>query len=102
MCSSDLEGNEIAVSVEELAQEEQVRFCVSDRGSGIAPDDLPHVFQMFYTTHSRGADSTPGVGLGLAICQSIVEAHGGQISAENRPDGGARFCFTIPMRGDEE
>ena len=89
---------EILVSAEEQAG--QVEFSVADRGSGISEKDLPHVFQMFYTTHGQGADSKPGVGLGLSICQSIVEAHGGSIRAENRPGGGARFLFTIPLGGD--
>ena len=91
---------EIRVSAQGFEEEGEVRFSVVDRGSGIAPSDLPHIFQMFYTTSSGGADSKPGVGLGLAICQSIVEAHGGRIYAENRPEGGAQFTFTIPLGGD--
>ena len=89
------EDREISVSVEE--QEDQVRFCVADRGSGILPEDLPRIFQMFYTTPGQTADAKPGVGRGLSICQSIVEAHGGTIRAENRPGGGAQFIFTSPM-----
>ena len=77
-----------------------LEIAVEDRGTGIAPGDLPHIFQMFYTTRSQCSDARPGVGLGLAICQSIVEAHGGSIYAENRKGGGARFVFTIPMGGD--
>ena len=94
------EDKEISISVEEL--DHQVRFCVADRGSGIAPEDLPHIFQMFYTTPSQGADAKPGVGLGLSICQSIVEAHGGTITAENRQGGGAQFSFIIPMGGENQ
>lgn len=92
------DGREISISIQEEAG--QMRCCVSDRGCGISPEDLPHIFQMFYTTRNQGADSRPGVGLGLAICQSIVEAHGGKIHAENRPNGGASFIFTIPIGGD--
>ena len=94
------EGQEISISVEE--QETQVQFCVADRGEGIAPQDLPRIFQMFYTTPTLGADAKPGVGLGLSICQSIVEAHGGAIRAENRAGGGAQFIFTIPMGGENQ
>ncbi len=94
------EGKEISISVEEQAEAHQVQFAVSDRGSGIAPKDIDHIFQMFYTTKSQRPDSKPGVGLGLTICQSIVEAHGGKITAQNRPGGGAQFLFTIPL-GDE-
>ena len=92
------EGREISVTVTE--EPGQVCCCVADRGCGISAEDLPHIFQMFYTTRSQGADSRPGVGLGLAICQSIVEAHGGTIRAENRPGGGAQFLFTIPLGGE--
>ena len=92
------EGREISVSARQAGRE--MEFTVADRGTGIAENDLPHIFQMFYTTHSQCPDARPGVGLGLAICQSIVEAHGGRIYAENRPEGGARFVFTIPMEGE--
>ena len=93
------EDREISISVEERSN--QVEFTVADRGSGIAPDDLPRIFQMFYTTPTQGADTKPGVGLGLSICQSIIEAHGGSIRAENRAGGGAQFIFTIPMGGEQ-
>ena len=72
-------------------------FRVLDRGSGINENDLPNVFQMFYTTRGKSTDSQRGIGLGLAICQSIIEAHGGRITAQNRPGGGAMFEFTLPM-----
>lgn len=92
------EGRAIGISVEEEGK--LVRFSVSDSGTGIAEADLPHIFQMFYTTRTQGPDSHPGVGLGLSICQSIIEAHGGTIRAENRPQGGACFTFTIPLGGN--
>ena len=72
-------------------------FRVSDRGEGIAPADLPHIFKMFYTSQHNRADAKRGIGLGLAICDAIVKAHGGTIRAENRTDGGALFRFTLPM-----
>lgn len=96
------EDKEIVVSVEELPQTHEAQFCVSDSGTGIAANDLPNIFQMFYTTSNKGVDSKRGVGLGLTICQSIIEAHGGKIHAENRPEGGAQFIFTIPLGGGEK
>lgn len=90
---------EISVRVE--PGEEEVRFTVSDRGTGIPEEALPLIFQMFYTTHTEGTGAQRGVGLGLSICQSIVEAHGGTITARNRTDGpGAEFTFTLPLGGD--
>lgn len=72
-----------------------VEVTVEDRGPGIAHGMEDAVFAMF----ARGeAESGPaGVGLGLAICRTIVEAHGGKIRAGNRPGGGARFAFTLPL-----
>ena len=77
--------------------EEKVLVSVADRGTGIPEQDLPYIFQMFYSTRSRDPDARYGVGLGLAICQSIVEAHEGTIRARNRQGGGAVFTFTLPL-----
>ncbi|QBJ76709.1 DUF4118 domain-containing protein [Aquitalea sp. USM4] len=91
-----------------LAQPEgaTIRVCVQDDGPGL-PSGLE---QKLFDKFSRGnsESTTPGVGLGLAICRSIVEAHGGQITASNRQPHGATFCFTLPVSqmpalpGDEE
>jgi signal transduction histidine kinase len=67
-----------------------VRIAVRDSGSGIDEVDLDHIFQAFYTT------KTDGMGMGLAIALSIVEAHGGRLGARNNPDGGATLSFTLP------
>lgn len=90
------ENQEIRVSVEET--ETAVWFSVSDQGKGISEGDLPNVFQMFYTNRGKSTDSQRGIGLGLSICQSIVEAHGGTIAARNREEGGAEFSFTLPLQ----
>lgn len=68
-----------------------LRIGVADRGPGIAPDQLEQVFAPFFTT------KRDGLGLGLNICRTIVEAHGGFIGVENRAGGGAIFTFTLPI-----
>src|SRR6185369_11551506 len=72
-----------------------LRVCVDDDGPGLPPGDPARLFEKF----QRGAEegTVVGVGLGLAICRAIVRAHGGDIEARPRPDGGARFEFTLPM-----
>ncbi|MCC7138758.1 MAG: DUF4118 domain-containing protein [Planctomycetes bacterium] len=70
---------------------------VLDRGSGLAPDEREAVFEPF--RRGRDGEGRKGVGLGLAVCRGIVQAHGGTISAESRPDGGAVFRFTLPIEG---
>ena len=70
------------------------RVAVSDRGSGIPVDDLPHIFDRFY--RSVASRSQPGSGLGLAIVRDIVESHGGAVFAENREGGGATVGFSLP------
>lgn len=64
---------------------------VTDNGPGIAASDLERVFDSFYSTKESG------LGVGLAICQTIVAAHGGEIAASNCPEGGAQFTFTLPL-----
>lgn len=72
-----------------------LEVTVSDRGPGFPPDRLAEVFDLF--TRGVPESLTPGVGLGLAICKAIVEAHGGSIVAENRAGGGASVSFTLPL-----
>ena len=70
-------------------------ISVADRGAGIPQGNEERLFEKFYRATPERAQS--GVGLGLTICRAIVTAHGGTIRAENRPDGGARFRFTLPL-----
>lgn len=90
--------NEISVSVVKDEYDHIAIFSVMDRGTGIADSDLPNIFQMFFTSRTRSADSRYGIGLGLSICEAIIKAHGGNIEAHNRNDGpGAEFHFSLPL-----
>ena len=70
--------------------EHSVRVAVCDTGPGVAGDQLERVFEPFVTS------KTQGLGLGLAVCRSIITAHEGRLWAENNPEGGASFCFELP------
>jgi two-component system phosphate regulon sensor histidine kinase PhoR len=72
-----------------------VRISVSDSGPGIPQDDLARVFERFYRV-DKSRSRPGGTGLGLAIVKHLVELHGGEAAAENRPEGGARFVITLP------
>ncbi len=74
---------------------EQVIVCVSDEGPGIEAKDLPHVFDRFYRS-TAAVKQTKGAGLGLYLARAIVEAHGGHIWVDPKPDSGARICFSLP------
>jgi signal transduction histidine kinase len=74
----------------DLDENGYVVIAVSDAGSGITPDQMPRLFDPFFSTKKEG------MGLGLPIARSLVEAHGGRIWAENAPGRGATFQFTLP------
>jgi signal transduction histidine kinase len=94
-------GGQVTVQVGEQADAVWVR--VADTGVGIAPDELPYVFQQFYRGDASRPPEKQGMGLGLAICHEIITAHGGQIWAESEPNRGACFTFTLPkVQGGNE
>ena len=76
---------------------EFIRFEVADRGAGLAPGAEEKVFEKFFRLPGSPAG---GVGLGLSIARHLAEAHGGTLTAENRPAGGARFILQLPIGGD--
>jgi len=76
--------------------DDKLEISVADRGIGIPSTDLPRIFDKFYRV--QRADGAQGTGLGLAICKGIVEAHGGQIAAENRPAGGTVVSIRLPAK----
>jgi signal transduction histidine kinase len=94
MIKSSTRKSEIAVRTRQLA-DGSVEISVTDSGPGIRPDNLPRLFEPFFTTKQNG------MGMGLAICHRIVEAHSGCIRAENQPAGGAVFCVTLPVKAEE-
>jgi len=83
-----------SVEIGAAVRERDIEVWVDDNGPGLPEGKEEIIFKKFERGQPEGA--TRGVGLGLAICRAIVEAHGGEIHAENRPQGGARFVFTLP------
>ena len=77
----------------------QVVVTISDQGKGIAPEDLPHLFERFY--RAKGTRKTEGIGLGLYITRVLVEAHGGRLWVESEVGKGSTFFFTLPVAQEE-
>ena len=73
-----------------------IEITVDDEGPGIPEDELARVFQPFYRLEVSRSRETGGIGLGLAIALSVVQAHGGQLTLSNRPEGGLRASVTLP------
>lgn len=88
------EGGKVAISLFEKAGD--VVIEVADTGMGIAPDDLPHVFERFYRADKARSAEGEHNGLGLAICKEIADAHGGDISVESRLAEGSTFTVRLP------
>jgi two-component system, OmpR family, sensor kinase len=91
-------GTPIEVSVSRRSDDVVVE--IADRGPGIPADELERVFERFFRADPSRARASGGSGLGLSIVASIVEAHGGRVEAENRPDGGAVFRLVLPSGSD--
>jgi signal transduction histidine kinase len=91
------EGGTVLIGLYEEGSQLQVR--VSDEGVGIAPEDLPHIFDLAYRALDARSFRSKGSGLGLAIAKRIVEQHGGEIRAQSRPGEapGAVFTFSLPL-----
>jgi signal transduction histidine kinase len=73
---------------------------VADTGPGIDPHDLPHLFTPLYRSETSRSRETGGAGLGLTIARRILRAHGGDLTAANRPEGGAEFAASFPTDRD--
>lgn len=79
-------------------EEEMCFLTITDTGPGIDPEVLPRIFDPFFTTKDPGK----GTGLGLAVCKSIIEQHGGRIKAESEKGSGAKFTISLPLKRPEK
>ena len=82
-----------SITVGASARDHAVLVWVKDNGAGIAPEQMPHIFDRFWQARKK---ERRGIGLGLSICKAIVEAHEGRIWAESQPGGGTTLFFTVP------
>ena len=88
-------GSHIRLSAEK--QDDMVRISISDDGQGISGEAKKHLFDMFYTAGIGKPDNRRGLGLGLGLCKSIIDAHGGTIGVEDNIPQGSVFYFTLPL-----
>ena len=73
--------------------EETIRFEIVDNGIGISEDDIPHIFEPFFSTKQKAS----GIGLGLAIVHGIIQSHNGKIQVRSEPGHGTAFSITLPL-----
>ena len=89
------------ITIEIERDDAEVRIRVLDRGHGIAETELERIFEAFYRS-SEGRGLVEGLGIGLAVCKRLVEAHGGRMWVERRPGGGSEFGIGLPAHADDE
>jgi PAS domain S-box-containing protein len=95
MAGAARNNRQLTISTE-LSGDDSVHVSVADRGGGIDPEKLELVFEPFFTTKPHG------LGLGLAVCRTIITAHGGKLWATNNPERGATFHFSLPVTKQEQ
>jgi PAS domain S-box-containing protein len=88
------QGGKISISGEHAG--DLIKVSVADQGIGIPDSELEHLFKRFHRISREGSNKIEGVGLGLYICKSIIEAHGGKMEVSSQPGKGSRFSFTLP------
>jgi signal transduction histidine kinase len=86
-----------SIEVRAHCSPEQVRLTVRDSGPGIPEEAFPHIFERFYRADKGRSRTEGGSGLGLAIARQLARAHGGEITGENHPQGGAVFTLALPL-----
>ncbi|MEK3882233.1 HAMP domain-containing sensor histidine kinase [Paenibacillus sp. PL2-23] len=96
------EGRERQVRLSIGRERQAAIITIEDNGPGIDPQDLPYIFEGFYRAEQSRNSESGGSGLGLAIVQQMISGHGGEVWAENKQDGGARFCIRLPLAADAE
>jgi signal transduction histidine kinase len=94
------QGGRIAISGKKM--DHQVKVTLKDDGLGIPPEELEHLFEKFYRVEKGHSRQIPGTGLGLYICKSIVEAHGGKMEASSQVGKGSEFSFILPLEDKNE
>ena len=87
---------DLPIEIRATRSDASVQITVADHGIGIPERDMPHIFEKFYRASTVNGQG--GSGLGLSICQGIVEAHGGTIEAKNRAEGGTCFLINLPLQ----
>ncbi len=87
-------GTELEISAHCVGNRTEIRFA--DNGPGLPPGSETKVFEKFFRGAAASPDARRGVGLGLAICQGMIQSLGGRITAANRPQGGAEFIISLP------
>jgi signal transduction histidine kinase len=93
----EVDGRRELTIQSQSGEDDQVLISVSDTGVGLPPQQADKIFNAFFTTKTHGN----GMGMGLRISRSIVESHGGRLWAVDNPPGGARFYFTLPIKGEK-
>jgi PAS domain S-box-containing protein len=88
---------ETDIYVDIRADQEEITVSIRDRGAGIPSKDVERIFEKFYRTDNSDSQTAYGYGLGLYVCSQLVRGMGGRIWAENHPEGGAVFSFTLPI-----
>ncbi len=94
------DGKELAVSLERAG--DRVKLTVADKGPGIEPDERERIFERFYRARRVRGRAARGSGIGLAIVKHVAQAHGGEVTVENAPEGGSAFVVSLPAAGPAE